>query len=172
MTAQDEDLLLAVLNSAPVVAGARTEQLAGPPGRALAKRYGGTGTAAELEHLRHVRDALQALVRGEKAAAGQLNPLLDGAVLVPNATPQGLDWDLVTPPHRRLAVRVAIAWSRVGEELPGRLRACANTRCNLFLVDHSRPGTARWCSMAVCGNRMKSRAHASRKRTSRPRNTE
>ncbi|MGN0119211.1 MAG: CGNR zinc finger domain-containing protein, partial [Streptomyces albidoflavus] len=54
--------------------------------------------------------------------------------------------------------------SRVTTELPGRLRPCANPRCNLFLIDHSRPGTARWCSMATCGNRMKARSHARRRR--------
>ncbi|NJC55654.1 CGNR zinc finger domain-containing protein [Brevibacterium marinum] len=50
---------------------------------------------------------------------------------------------------------------------PGRLRACANTECNLFLIDHSRPGTAKWCSMFTCGNRMKVRAHAQRTRQQR-----
>ncbi|MFD9697515.1 CGNR zinc finger domain-containing protein [Lentzea sp. NPDC059081] len=169
MAPQDEDLLLAVLNSAPVVDGARTEQLTGERGKALARQHGGTGAAAELEHLRQVRDTLQDLVRGQDGAASRLGALLDGVSLVPDATPAGLDWTLVTPPHHHLAARVAIAWSRVEEELPGRLRACANTRCNLFLVDHSRPGTAKWCSMAVCGNRMKSRAHASRQRSSHPR---
>ncbi|MFJ5985536.1 CGNR zinc finger domain-containing protein [Lentzea sp. NPDC092896] len=162
---QDEDLLLAVLNSAPVVDGTRTEQLVGETGKALAARY--DGTPAELEHLRQVRDTLQDLVRGQADATSRLTALLAGTALVPEATPAGLDWELVTPPERRLAARVALAWSRVEEAMPGRLRACANTRCNLFLVDHSRPGTAKWCSMAVCGNRMKTRAHASRKRNSR-----
>ena len=32
------------------------------------------------------------------------------------------------------------------------------------LLDRSRPGTAKWCSMATCGNRMKARAHAQRTR--------
>ncbi|WP_342211769.1 MULTISPECIES: CGNR zinc finger domain-containing protein [Frigoribacterium] len=54
------------------------------------------------------------------------------------------------------------AWSSVTSRLPGRLRACANDECNLFLVDHSRPGSAKWCSMATCGNRMKARTHARR----------
>ncbi|HEX7303848.1 CGNR zinc finger domain-containing protein [Lentzea sp.] len=165
---EDEDLLLAVLNSAPVVGGTRTEQLAGAPGRALARRFDGTGSPDELEHLRGVRDALQDLVRGHDTTS-TLNALLDGAALVPEATPTGLEWTLTTPPDRRLAVRVALAWSRVEQEAPGRLRACANAECNLFLVDHSRPGTAKWCSMAVCGNRIKSRTYAGRKRTTPPR---
>jgi predicted RNA-binding Zn ribbon-like protein len=32
----------------------------------------------------------------------------------------------------------------------------------LFLLDRTRAGTARWCSMSVCGNRMKARRHYGR----------
>ena len=42
------------------------------------------------------------------------------------------------------------------------------TRCcqtlHWVFIDHSRPGTAKWCSMSTCGNRMKVRAHARRTR--------
>ncbi|WP_199539016.1 CGNR zinc finger domain-containing protein [Desertihabitans brevis] len=31
-------------------------------------------------------------------------------------------------------------------------------------MDRTRAGTARWCSMAVCGNQMKARRHHSRQR--------
>jgi predicted RNA-binding Zn ribbon-like protein len=46
--------------------------------------------------------------------------------------------------------------------MPGRLRPCANPECRLFLLDESRSGTARWCSMATCGNRLKARRHHAR----------
>jgi predicted RNA-binding Zn ribbon-like protein len=36
---------------------------------------------------------------------------------------------------------------------------CANDQCHLFLIDRSNAGTARWCSTAICGNRMKARRH-------------
>ena len=93
-----------------------------------------------------------------------LEELLGEAALVPRLHPEGIDWQLEAPDDARLAARTVLAWSRTMRELPGRLRACANTECNLFLVDHSRPGTARWCSMATCGNRMKARAHSRRAR--------
>jgi predicted RNA-binding Zn ribbon-like protein len=48
---------------------------------------------------------------------------------------------------------------------PGRLRACANDECRLFLIDRSKANAARWCSMAVCGNRMKARRHYQRARS-------
>ena len=50
------------------------------------------------------------------------------------------------------------------QDSPGRLRPCANDECRLFLIDRSKAGTARWCSMAVCGNRMKARRHYERAR--------
>jgi predicted RNA-binding Zn ribbon-like protein len=159
---RDEDLLLAVLNSAPVVDGLITEQLDGAAGRELAERFGGTGSAEELAHLRRTRDAVQDIVRGKTAAAGQLAAAVGDMALVPDFTDGGIHWDLEAPADGRLAARTVMAWSQVLHDLPGRLRACANTECNLFLVDHSRPGTAKWCSMATCGNRMKARAHSQR----------
>jgi predicted RNA-binding Zn ribbon-like protein len=39
---------------------------------------------------------------------------------------------------------------------------CANPRCALYYRDRSRTRRRRWCSMAVCGNRMKVAAHAQR----------
>jgi predicted RNA-binding Zn ribbon-like protein len=47
---------------------------------------------------------------------------------------------------------------------PGRLRPCANDECRLFLIDRSKSNLARWCSMAVCGNRLKARRHYERAR--------
>jgi len=44
------------------------------------------------------------------------------------------------------------------------LRPCANDECRLFLIDHSKANAARWCSMAVCGNRLKARRHYQRVR--------
>ena len=160
---EDEELLLAVLNSSPVVGGRRIDGLVGDRGADLARENSGTGSEVEIRLLQTTRDTLQQLVRGE-AVEAQLDAVLSAVRLVPTASRSGLRWSLDAPPDGRLAARVVIAWSRVQERLPGRLRACANVDCNLFLIDHSRPGTARWCSMTTCGNRMKARAHATRQR--------
>ncbi|GAB3475845.1 CGNR zinc finger domain-containing protein [Nocardiopsis coralliicola] len=164
--AEDEDLLIAVLNSAPVADGVRTEQLTGSTGAELASRFGGAGTEAELLHLQRTRNALQSVIREEGHAAEQLAEAVSGAALLPEVTGDGVEWHLDAPADQLLSARTVLAWSRVVEEHPGRLRACANTECNLFLVDRSRPGTAKWCSMATCGNRMKARAHSRRSRAS------
>jgi predicted RNA-binding Zn ribbon-like protein len=39
---------------------------------------------------------------------------------------------------------------------------CANPRCVLYFRDRSRTRRRRWCSMSVCGNRMKVAAHLRR----------
>jgi predicted RNA-binding Zn ribbon-like protein len=161
---EDEDLLVALLNSAPVVAGGIVDDLRDGRWDGTARRWGGTGSADEQEFLRRVRDALHAIVRGQADPVGTLEPLLEGSTMHPVVTPTGIRWTLDAPMHQKLGMRAVAAWSEVGGRLSGRLRACANTECNLFLIDHSRPGTARWCSMATCGNRAKVRAHARQRR--------
>jgi predicted RNA-binding Zn ribbon-like protein len=75
-----------------------------------------------------------------------------------------ITWTLSVPPERELAVRAVLSWDRLAKQSPGRLRPCANDECRLFLIDHSKAGAARWCSMAACGNRMKARRHYQRAR--------
>jgi len=159
----DEELLLNLLNSAPVIEGAPTDRLEGAAGRELARSWGGTGSADELARIRRARQALQTVVReDDEVAVTELAGMLNNVVRTPRITPDGVAWDLHVPDDDRLAAGAVLAWSSVITEFPGRLRACANHECTQFLVDHSRPGTAKWCSMAVCGNRMKARTHARR----------
>ncbi len=163
--AASEGFLLALLNSTPVVDGVPTDDLADTArGRAWLAGFGGTGTEAELRHVREVRQALQAVVRGEKRP-DVLAPALRGAVLVPELAGGGISWTLSAPPGRELAVRAVLAWDALARQSPGRLRPCANGDCRRFLIDRSKANTARWCSMAVCGNRMKARRHYQRARS-------
>ena len=161
-----EELLLAVLNSAPMVDGRPVDGLDGEPGRQLALSRGGTGATDEVAQLRRARDSIQSVVRGDDPSAiDELTRLIDGTVRTPRVTRDGIVWEIDSRAENSLAVRTVLAWSTVTRQYPGRLRACANDECNLFLIDHSRPGTAKWCSMATCGNRMKARTHASRSRS-------
>ena len=43
-----------------------------------------------------------------------------------------------------------------------RMKACRNERCRWVFYDHSRNRTGTWCSMRICGNRHKVRAHRAR----------
>jgi predicted RNA-binding Zn ribbon-like protein len=167
----DEGFLLAVLNSTPVIDGVPADDLADPArARAWLAGLGGAGTEAERQHVLEAREALQAVVRGGEPPA-VLAPLLEGASCVPALTDGQITWALSVSPDRRLAVRAVLAWDMLAKNSPGRLRPCANDECQLFLIDHSKAGTARWCSMAVCGNRMKARRHYQRSRMPGARNS-
>ncbi|MFG2812651.1 CGNR zinc finger domain-containing protein [Streptomyces sp. NPDC048410] len=156
------DTLLDLLNSRPLVDGREVDALADPAdGRRWAREHGGDGSLAELASLREARDVLRDIVTGERPPEA-LEPLLDGVQRIPEVAAEGLRWTLRTPPHARLAVEVILAWADTEERMPGRLRPCANTACRLFLLDRSRANRARWCSMAVCGNREKARRHYER----------
>ncbi|MFF2625215.1 CGNR zinc finger domain-containing protein [Kitasatospora griseola] len=158
------DALLDLLNSRPLVDGEEQDALADPAaGRRWAQAHGGDGSLAELALLRETRDVLQDVVRGQRPPTA-LGPLLEGVHQTPDITSDGLRWTVGTPPHARLAVEAILAWAATEEQAPGRLRPCANSECRLFLLDRSRANRARWCSMAVCGNREKARRHYERTR--------
>jgi predicted RNA-binding Zn ribbon-like protein len=158
------DTLLDLLNSRPLVNGEEHDALGDSAGgRRWAREHGGDGSLAELALLREARDALRDVVCGESSPAA-LSPLLEGVHQVPVFTSDGLEWTLKAPPHARLAVEVVLAWAATEKQMPGRLRPCANEECRLFLLDRSRANRARWCSMAVCGNRAKARRHYERTR--------
>jgi predicted RNA-binding Zn ribbon-like protein len=163
-TGSDEDFLLALLNSTPVVDGRPSDELAEPAeAAAWLARAGGLGAEAELRQVLAARQSLQAVVRGEQPAE-VLSPVLRGVVSVPAITAGHVGWTLQVRPERELAVRAVLAWGALAADSPGRLRPCANDECRLFLLDRSRANAARWCSMAICGNRMKARRHYQRAR--------
>jgi predicted RNA-binding Zn ribbon-like protein len=163
-TATDEGFLLALLNSTPVIDGVPSDDLADPArAQAWLAASGGLGTEAELRHVLRVRQALQAVVRGQQPP-DVLAPVVRGAVSVPVIRDGRLTWTLDVAPDRELAVRAVLAWDTLTRQSPGRLRPCANEECRLFLIDRSKANAARWCSMAVCGNRMKARRHYQRSR--------
>ncbi|MDH2427322.1 CGNR zinc finger domain-containing protein [Sphaerisporangium sp. TRM90804] len=165
----DEDFLLEILNSTPVVDGAAADRFADPAqARAWLAGVGGDGTDEELKALLAVRRTLQAVVRGDEPAEA-LEPALRDVTRVPAVTRDGVRWTLEVPAGRALSVRAILAWSALAETAPGRLRPCANDECRLFLVDRSKANSARWCSMTACGNRMKARRHQQRARAARER---
>jgi predicted RNA-binding Zn ribbon-like protein len=120
-------------------------------------------TERELRAARDARDALQRVVRGDGPPAA-LARFATGVSYRPSLDGEGLAWSLDLPAGRTAAARAVLAWDALRVASPGRLRPCANPECRLFLIDRSKPNSARWCSMAVCGNRMKGRRHYQRTR--------
>ena len=168
VTAEDEAFLLELLNSTPIVDGTARDELDPPAiGRAWLRAHGHRGSAAELATVRAARASLQAVVRGERRPR-LLGRLLDGVCYRPAGTDDGVRWRLDAPEGHAPAAQAVLAWDALLRTRPGRLRPCANPDCALFLIDHSKPNRARWCSMAACGNRMKARRHYERTRAGQP----
>lgn len=57
---------------------------------------------------------------------------------------------------------IAIALDAMADGTWERLKVCDNDGCVWAFYDHSRNRSGRWCSMAVCGNRMKVKAYRER----------
>lgn len=154
--------MLRLLNTTPVVDGSEYDELGDEAGgRSLLTSLGGTGSDAELAAVRAVRSRLRDVVLG-RAPLRDLAPELTGVMQVPELDEHGLSWRLDVGTHAGLAVRAVLAVADLARTAPGRLRPCANEECRLFLLDRSRAGSARWCAMATCGNRLKARRHAAR----------
>ncbi len=80
---------------------------------------------------------------------------------------EGAGWRLAFAPAQDDPLRILAPIARSIADLAalGRsveIRKCANPRCVFYFRDRSRTRRRRWCSMAVCGNRMKVAAHARR----------
>lgn len=161
---EDEAFLLDLLNSTPIVNGARQDELGtAQAGRSWLRAHGHRGSTGEWRFVRTARSTLQAVVRGHRPA-GALAPLLEQVSYRPSVSDDGVRWWLDVPADQAAAARAVLAWDALRRTRPGRLRACENPECARFLIDRSKPNTARWCSMAVCGNRIKARRHYERTR--------
>jgi predicted RNA-binding Zn ribbon-like protein len=161
----EEAFLLDLLNSTPVVDGLLRDDLADPrAARAWMRERGVAPTDDELAALLDARSILQQVIRGD-ARPSALRRFVEAAALRPQIDGDGLNWRLVVDDAPKGAARAVLAWDGLRISSPGRLRPCANDECRLFLIDRSKPNTARWCSMAICGNRMKARRHYRRARS-------
>jgi predicted RNA-binding Zn ribbon-like protein len=154
-----QTVLLDLLNTTPVVDGQMVDQLADPAAARTWLRGHAARRGEDLDAVRALRDDLQRVVRMQ-ADASVLRRYLTDVRQVPDIGPDGVTWSL----DADLSARLVLTWGELERDMPGRLRPCANDECRLFLLDHSRAGTARWCSMSGCGNRMKARRHYSRTR--------
>ena len=120
-----------------------------------------------------VREGLRGLTAGNNGASPQataasladVNAAAGGAqveVLLQAQGPQfaaagsGLDG--------ALGVVLAIAGTAMLDGTWQRLKTCPGDDCGWAFYDHSRNQSGRWCSMSVCGGRVKARAHYHRRR--------
>jgi predicted RNA-binding Zn ribbon-like protein len=164
-----EAFLLFAADLANTVAGAtksgRDELVTPAQVTAMFIAYGFTGrldrTDAELEQARATRALLRRIwILPRDEAAAEVNALLGSALARPQLSRHdGIDWHLhATNPEAPLAERIrleaALAFVDVIRTAEtGRLRACEAPDCDGMLVDLSRNGSKRFCSVR-CGNRM------------------
>jgi predicted RNA-binding Zn ribbon-like protein len=98
---------------------------------------------------------------------GEVNEALETGVGASRLLRQDTGWRLGLSPGPAGPLQALAPIARAIAELvvSGRtveIGKCANPRCLLFFRDRSRTRRRRWCSMAVCGNRMKVAAHLRR----------
>jgi predicted RNA-binding Zn ribbon-like protein len=115
----------------------------------------------ELGEVRKTRDRIRQIwLLDRDAAAAEVNAVLEDARALPHLMRHdGFDWhlhatDLAAPLAERIRVEFALALVDVirTDEM-GRLRSCAADDCDGVLLDLSRNGSKRFCSIR-CGNRM------------------
>jgi predicted RNA-binding Zn ribbon-like protein len=115
----------------------------------------------ELEAAHDLRDRIQALALANNGIPtdAELEAELvvrvddEGAVLEP------VRHDV----HGALAQLVGIVYTAMADGTWTRLKACRAESCHWLFYDRSRNHSAVWCSMAVCGNRTKTRAYRARR---------
>lgn len=127
----------------------------------------GPATAGARRALLQTRDAIRAaLEKPGPTALTALDGILERGRLHIRARTSGAREELEVERDWRvpwLAVRDLL---RLLDEHPARVRKCANPDCPFWFLDTTRSGTRRWCSMNVCGNRLKARRHYERQHQS------
>jgi predicted RNA-binding Zn ribbon-like protein len=81
------------------------------------------------------------------------------------STDSGLEWRTLrrwrTPDSVLLPIAHVIADFLTSEDL-SRVKSCERSPCTLFFLDRTRGQARRWCSMSICGNRVKQALHRAR----------
>ena len=118
-----------------------------------------------------IREGLRALGRvnnGEPLDAAQLAALNRAAADVPVLVGVDVsDWRL-RPAEAGvdgfLGGMLATLARAMADGSWSRVKSCRNDTCRWLFYDHSRNRSGTWCTMAICGSRMKSRAYRSRQK--------
>lgn len=171
------ELVRQFVNSRDVEKG--TDGLADAPG--LARWYSTQGLlqagvpvrGADVARARALREALRAALLANHdrrpppaETVRELNAAVHRAELIPVLQPSGT-WR-VQPAANGAdaalgAIVAAVAEAMGGTDWP-RLKVCVNDQCLWAFYDSSRSHARRWCSMEICGNRVKQQAWRGRQR--------
>jgi predicted RNA-binding Zn ribbon-like protein len=110
---------------------------------------------AELRQAVELREALRTLLRDsrDRAAIAVVNRMAMTVELEPDG-PRIRSSELLGP-------IVAVVFEAMLDGSWRRLKACP--QCGWAFYDYSKNRSATWCSMAICGNRLKTRAYRRRR---------
>ena len=127
-------------------------------------------TDADAARARELREALRELLVANRAGVAASPAAVAAVNQAARAGRLGIRVDADGRPHvvpERAGVQGALA-QIVGVSLTAmldgswaRLKACRN--CRWAFYDYSRNRSAAWCSMSICGNRLKTRRYRARK---------
>src|SRR3989454_3621338 len=169
---QDFADLVGWLEQAQVLGVAQAKQ--------ILRSWGRTSKASDalsqaLAFRRVLREMSDGIVRGKRPSVGALGKI--NAVLRHHAvhvalvqTRNGFKRQLLFQPREPIHLLVPVAESASDLLCHGDLALilkCENPRCILYFCDTTKNHARRWCSMTVCGNRMKVAAHYRRRRRAR-----
>lgn len=168
------EFAVALANTVASASRSGTDELATPEQLTTfvtEQRYSGRfdRDAAELAEVVETRARLRRLWALERDdMATDVNAMLREANALPQlARHDGFDWHLhATPPDAPLAERIRVEVSLaladvIRTDSTDRLRVCAADDCDGLLIDLSRNGSKRFCSVR-CGNRMNMVAYRER----------
>ena len=122
--------------------------------------------SSDLERAVRLRESLRALLLAnngvplDRRALATLNDeaarsgvVLRFAPTAPALVPRGSGID------RALGQLVAVVFAAMLDGTWTRLKACRRDVCEWAFYDHSKNRSGTWCTMDICGNRMKTRAY-------------
>ncbi len=111
--------------------------------------------------------AARELASGRRAAHDALMALTDagrGAPVEVRFTPAGPAFATDGTAASAVGLILALTAQAMRDGSWERLKICPGRDCGWAFFDHSRNGSGRWCSMAICGGREKAKAHYRRTR--------
>ena len=140
------------------------------------RQHWGSSTQAQhvVEAMRELRERLRKEILSwerdgtvHRAATGELNRLMAEHPMLTRLKASGgtSTTELWFDPHRPEDLFAPVAHSAAtlfADVDRNRVRKCG--QCVLHFYDTSKKGTRRWCSMQLCGNRLKVAAYAARRR--------
>lgn len=120
--------------------------------------------ASELERASRLREALRVLLRvnSEGGSAPEAEAVVNEAAA--RVRPEVRDGRVTLSGADALAEVTAIAITAMFDGSWPRLKVCRN--CEWSFYDNSKNRSGSWCSMQLCGNRLKTRAYRTRRRSS------